>query len=159
MGDREAGREMDERVAIEVMGWGWCMPESGPRAGWVTFASLLPPDSPDKRVVVAEDDVRLMQCERDVLAVPHYSTDIAAAWLVVEAMQTFNEDGYHAVLKTPFTLGNAYIAGFTPHGVTGWNGAPDFVGFATTAPHAICLAALKVATAPRETVQGDETTK
>ncbi len=143
MGDREAGRALDAEVAEKVMGI--------PREEWPWRCHAEGHDM-DEQIWCYS--CRKMYNEGERIP-PCYSTDIAAAWLVVEAMQTFNEDGYHAVLKTPFTLGNAYIAGFTPHGVTGWNGAPDFVGFATTAPHAICLAALKVATAPRETVQGE----
>lgn len=33
--------------------------------------------------------------------------------------------GWHARIKSPFTPGNLWWAGFTPHGVSGWNGSPD----------------------------------
>jgi len=61
------------------------------------------------------------------------------AWMVVEKMK----DKYHWVIKSPFEKGDTYMAGLTPLGVTGWNGRPDFMGQADTAPMAICLAALE----------------
>ena len=62
------------------------------------------------------------------------------AWMVVEKMK----DKYHWVIKSPFEKGDTYMAGLTPLGVTGWNGRPDFMAQADTAPMAICLASLAV---------------
>lgn len=74
----------------------------------------------------------------------YYSTDISAAWLVVEEL---NKRGYWCQMRTPFQAGDdgdGYWAGFTPHGVSGWNGRPDHWTSAETLPLAICLAALRV---------------
>jgi hypothetical protein len=70
---------------------------------------------------------------------PAFSTDMAAAWRVVEKLAT---DGFYCRIDSPFEPGALYRAGFTPHGVTGWNGRPDFRAAADTAPLAICRAAL-----------------
>ncbi len=60
---------------------------------------------------------------------PKYSTEISAAWMVFEK------------------LGRAVIStcgyGTHPWVVTYWEGGVDFHCAGTTAPHAICLAALK----------------
>jgi hypothetical protein len=66
------------------------------------------------------------------------STDIAAAWEVVEKIN----EKYHWKLHSPFITGSEWFIGFTPHGVTGWNGTPDFNASGNTAPLAICRAAL-----------------
>jgi ABA sandwich protein len=71
--------------------------------------------------------------------VPPYSTNITAAWEVVEKL---NRDGFHCRITTPFHPGQPFFAGFTPHGMTGWNGRPDHEGSGGTAPLTICLAAL-----------------
>jgi len=86
-------------------------------------------------------DMRLLGDLRDV---PHYSTDIAASWKVVAAME---KRGYWCQMRTPFgtkaqNLDDGYWCGFTPHGTSGWNGTPDHWTSASTLPHAICLAAL-----------------
>lgn len=36
-----------------------------------------------------------------------------------------------------------WIGGFTPHGVTGWNGRPDNPAWGDTFAHCVCLAAIK----------------
>ena len=69
----------------------------------------------------------------------HPTTDISRAWMVVEKM----EPEYHWTIRTPFDKGDRYSAGLTPLGFTGWNGIPDYLVNADTAPLAICLAALK----------------
>lgn len=77
--------------------------------------------------------------------VPHYSTDIRAAWEVIESM---TKRGLWCEMRTPFgadDLDDGYWAGFTPYGTSGWNGIPDHWTSATTLAEAICLAALQVA--------------
>ena len=75
-----------------------------------------------------------------VRAVANYSTDIAAAWAVVEKIA---EGGFWLKLTTPFTPEQPYWAGFTPHNITGWNGRPDHQAGDLSPSRAICLAALK----------------
>lgn len=71
--------------------------------------------------------------------IPPFSSNLAAAWKVVERLQ---ELGWHARLLTPFEPGQPYFCGFTPQGTTGWNGRPDHEASAETMPLAICRAAL-----------------
>lgn len=80
----DAGRELDALVAVQVMGWRWARP-SEPRAGYVHFASLIAPGGFVAKyltVVAADDDV-LSRCEKPMDNLPHYSTDIAAAWSIL----------------------------------------------------------------------------
>lgn len=84
----------------------------------------------------------------DAKPVPYFKTDIAAAWSLVERMNKT----HHCLIKTPFMPGELYFCGFTPHGVTGWNGVPDIYEPGETMPLAICSAFLAVARAP----QGEE---
>lgn len=106
-----AGRELNILIAERVMG---LIPhqESEPHDGGTCYDPEMP---------------------------PRYSSDIKAAWRVVEKL---DEHGFHAVVKSPFTAGEPYHAGFTPHGQTGWNGRPDYAGSGDTMPLAVCRAAL-----------------
>ena len=114
----EAGREMDALVAERVMGWS--------RSRWAPIDSLLPPKDDKKRI------------EGHTYYVPLFSTDIAAAWEVVEEMNKT----YHWRISSPFIPGEPYFAGLTPHGVTGWNGCPDYEMPGDIVSLAICRAAL-----------------
>ena len=60
----------------------------------------------------------------------------ASEVLVADAIKR----GYHLSLKSPFSPGGQWHAGFTPHGVTGWNGRPDFAGAGDNAWMAIAAA-------------------
>jgi len=131
----EAGRELDALVAEKVMGW---------------YVEHVPPiDSDDiwvTRFYRGSGDAAHLSGRRTisdlVSAVPHYSTDIAAARRVVNAMA---ERGYWCQLRNPFEkYGKGdYWAGFTPHSTTGWNGTPDHWTPAESMELAICLAALE----------------
>jgi hypothetical protein len=63
---------------------------------------------------------------------PHYSTDIAAAWQIVEKLR---ERGHSVSVFSGATGGGHYVE---LHGVAGWHGPIK----GDSAPHAICLAAL-----------------
>lgn len=76
----------------------------------------------------------------EVSAPRPYSSDIGDAWRVVERMQ---ELGWWARLTTPFEPGQPWFCGFTPLGMSGWNGRPDHKAGAETMPLAICRVALK----------------
>jgi len=70
------------------------------------------------------------------------STEITSAWVVV---QTLHRRGYWCQMRTPFDDDDPRCwAGFTPHGMSGWNGRPDHWTHAKTLPLAICLAALSL---------------
>ncbi len=66
----------------------------------------------------------------------NYSTDIADA----DKLLKFAEKTHHARMTTPFNLGDKYLCGFTPLGVTGWNGKPDIVSDGESLPQAITKA-------------------
>lgn len=118
----EAGPELDAAVAEHVMG-----------------RVVDPPRFPNDRTRILRDDAGCV----DGL-VPPFSTDIAAAWKVVEALT--NHPGY----EFWFTLEQMYeqwIASF----VFGDPGAK-----ADTAPLAICRAALLVPSATRDAAREGE---
>lgn len=64
---------------------------------------------------------------------------IDQAWRLVVKV---NSLGYWMRLHTPFSASEEhyYSAGFTEHGVTGWNGRPDYLKTGKTAPEAILRA-------------------
>lgn len=77
--------------------------------------------------LVAEHVMGLKEV-RGYTSIPCYSTDISAAWDVVEKLGCYVEywPGYGASMKSS------------------GRDSPDFLGKAKTAPLAICLAALKL---------------
>jgi hypothetical protein len=129
--EKREARELDAQVAEKLMGHEWFVSsETGRRA---IFALGAQP----KWFVARADGSEQLAAFWDHC--PHYSTDIAAAWLVVDGMA---RRGFHARLKTPFTPSDLCFAGFTPHGSTGWNGRGDYEASAESMPLAICRAAL-----------------
>ena len=123
----EAGRELDALVAEKVMGLEISQTSRGT-------------DNPTIRVITdGVPHYRTMRC---------YSTNISAAWEVVEKLQ----QQFHLRLNSPFDFGDPYFAGFTPLGVTGFNGRPDFEASAPTAPLAICRTALKAKLVDNQTL-------
>lgn len=152
----EAGRELDALVAEKVMGWvrrtvdlarQWddsSLPGGRGTAKWKAEALVLGdrihPLNPAE------------QQPYNVPGLPHYSTDIAAAWDVVEKMVArtgYAEPGFQWV-GPKFKPTTEYLTneGY-PLGTTCWYVlVVSPVGWrrffcAPTAPHAICLAALK----------------
>lgn len=106
----KAGLELDALIAEKVMGW-----------HFVGTFTLDPELNCDRW---ARDQNGL---ERYFHEVPKYSTDIAAAWQVVEKMIVYSE--HHFLLDK----GGAWLCRFREGGLSPGE----------TAPHAICLAALK----------------
>lgn len=129
---REAGRELDVLVAEKVMGYRWhAWEHSG------SFTYLIEPGDED----LGETSIARRRggvLEASQYSGAHYSTDIAAAWLVVERMraQEFKLDLGHALGDT-LTNPNHYAAFIG-------KGLHRIQGNGPTAPLAICLAALAV---------------
>lgn len=125
----QAGRELDALVAEKVMGWslnahGEWLNSDQSFTGWHTNESKYDP---------------CHNCGRSNLW--HPSTSIEAAWEVVEKMG--------GVFRMSTTLGGQYRVTFSDVTVDSYSEEYD-VGrkydkeaLADTAPHAICLAALK----------------
>jgi hypothetical protein len=120
-----AGHELDALVAERVMGWKWC--DVRLRGSTNTVRVLLPPRDGYWRQDGAHD-------ERDFAraAPPFYSTEIRAAWEVVEAL---NERGFGVEV---FRYGKA--EGLEREWFVSIG---DTEADADTAPLAICRAALK----------------
>lgn len=123
----QAGRELDALIAEKVMGW----PPKPAHAGW---QGDVVPSLADPKWVQAGPDRGW-----EMVFLPNYSTDIAAAWKVVEKMRE---------TPKPFFSLAWYISGRWGAAFLGHDDGTD-AEMADTAPHAICLAALRaVAKAP-----------
>ena len=118
----EPGREMDALIAEKVMGWD--------TVHFVKFADGTIPfgASPDMQKE-ADDGGFICSTNKEV---PEFSTDIAAAWLVVEKMGLFGGTGCSLVGPLPGQKWHIHFGKISSDSVIG-----------DTAPHAICLAALK----------------
>lgn len=108
----KAGRELDALVAERVMGWTKTIVDNYP---W----QILPPDA---------TELKAKSC-------PHYSTDIAAAWQVVEKLR---QDRLYIEIVSEAEYFRCEVNHYTP-------AAYQFKTeqHADTAPLAICLAALE----------------
>jgi hypothetical protein len=125
-------RELDALVAEKVMGWGWVRTMGGDIHNEHIW--LMPPEEarrylPDFRLMKPPVEWR-EQWRRDL---PHYSTDIAKAWLVVEKMR---EQAWRLDIGSYYQDHHGWSACFD-------NYSTYFRSDAPTAPRAICLAALK----------------
>ena len=135
IGAMQAGRELDALVAEKVMGWG------GVREGYSEGSAELrfigkPPNGMDSKYPV-----------------PMYSTDIAAAWEVLEKIKAVNLEKFTG-LDFPdecFVVAwdrssKDWEAGF--HSIDGYDAGwvSDCRSNAATAPLAICRAARKAVT-------------
>lgn len=125
-------RELDALVAEKIMGWTSCEITSR------TETRLMwPPDSP-KNVFEYKTD-GLMGPNKE-LRVPSYSTDIAAAWEVVEKIRS-RQDYVCFEISSEWKGENCpadknFYARFCI-------GRGTLVGYSDSAPTAICLAALE----------------
>ena len=148
MSEPKAGRELDARVAERVLGYEW---RRGTRRGEPPIKWLLSPeqreyftfgnDAPQGDEHVAGDYDR---------HVPRLSTDIAAAFLVVEKMRA---DGWRFSLDDSGSDGQTWEAWFCRD----WSGESWAVAVyeeRATMEHAICLAALQAVAALHEGPNG-----
>lgn len=132
-----AGRALDGLVAERVMGYVWGEPihyrDGEPHAKW-----LMPEKTLDKGIML-RPDIQIAAPETCRAAnwsymVPPYSTDIAAAWSIVEAM---TGKDWSVVIRDDFVHGGWRCAFLTGP----WH--RDFaVAAGDTMPIAICRAAL-----------------
>lgn len=123
MTELKAGRELDALVAEKVLGW-----KRGKRFGNGNGEWEIPG---------RENDSYKLTCYRT----PDYSTDIAAAWEIVEKLSMWvcpANNGHD------WTAGRLSLEEPSPEGGT----------WAETAPHAICLAALKAVESRATQTQG-----
>lgn len=123
------GRELDREVAERVMGWTDLEWTKQYHTSELSLQGVIPGTLAAPHTGYKTKHV-----------VPKYSTEIAAAWEVVEKLQKFNpfweSDGFMEFDLSP-------TSGFDGH--RGWQcnfGDDTTQAFADTAPHAICMAAL-----------------
>jgi hypothetical protein len=120
----EAGRELDTLVAEKVMGITPLLVEDELHVFTVNRRFLQP------------GDYYYLDTDNSRIEVPHYSTDIAAAWQVVERLHELHRNDTSVIYCLSLTKWNEmYYCGFTE--------LKDDVVEASKAPLAICFAALK----------------
>lgn len=151
----KAGRALDLVIAERVMGWHWLTgqhwdvtrPEGEQR--W-----LLPPDMGINDVGGGEwnyyvDSAPEPDGRFTLYDVPRYSTNMGAAWEVVEAI--LDLDGKFGDYKMTFGMEFSQIVDWVVEFVPGRNhrlareyGDSALRTSGMTAPHAVCLAALRL---------------
>ena len=137
----EPGRELDVRIA-ELLGWEHHSLAIAPML-------MVPPKPWGARRDLSE--VRQLAGGGEegpiphLVSVPRFSTDIAAAWQVVEYLRS---RGYGVRVDAPARA--QYVCWIQPPHGPEVRGSVEAVG-ADTAPHAICLAAVAIRGAMRST--------
>lgn len=129
-----AGRELDALVAEQVLGHVWAHNKR---------YNIIRPVDDVKELADIGDLVMGKHPDPNAgifLDAPNYSTNIAAAWQVVEHLA---KAGWWMKLHTPFLSGDLYYASFDRHGCTDSN--PFYAGEGETSAAAICRAALVTA--------------
>ena len=121
----KAGRELDALIAEKVMGWEYHDWKTSTAFEYTKYCFIC---GRTKRLhaPVEIDDF----CGTNE-APPHYSTQIADAWLVLESLDEWE------LKRTKYEKGK-YLCKIAPY-----VGATWYLEVADTAPLAICLAALK----------------
>lgn len=127
----KAGRELDALIAERVMGWEWW--HKGNYSQLIKGGETWP-----ENPYFSLSKGKAQSGSADDSGMPHYSTDIAAAWLIVEHMRA-NVPSCRALRMESVPLG--YMAAFYSR-TNRLDRIGAFVG-AETAPLTICLAALK----------------
>lgn len=123
-GAATAGRAMDMQIAEKVMGWVRGRSYANGNGDWIVDGATSP--------------------SRTWNLTPHYSTDIAAAWLVVEKMRAlgYQLDLSHALgdaIERPLLYAKfSLLRGYTNHANS------------DSAPLVICKAALLAAASQRD---------
>jgi len=133
----EAGRELDALIATEIMGYqgvGFYRRKSRFTSGWEPCAKDdVTPDTPEWKATLA-----IWREDGETFAVKRYSTDISAAWQVVEKLASegftpsivFSDEKHWGM--TAYCQQESVVGDFTLEDVV----------WCDTAPEAICKAAL-----------------
>lgn len=147
--DLQAGRELDRLVAEKIMGWKWvlCQRQGDP----ASYRCLESPEHiAEFHLPLADLEVAVAPVVPHALSLPRYSTNIAAAWEVVEFLALknivvclldrigFAEDTLEPLWRCGFMDSEAHEAESSVEET--WFS----IAGAETAPLAICLAALEV---------------
>jgi hypothetical protein len=92
--------------------------------------------------------------DRDV---PDYCNDLVAMHSIIDKMAEigmYNEErGFWLDIHSPWEPGDKWFGGFTPHGMTGWNGRADYRAEqgSDTMPQAVANAAIAYLDRVKET--------
>jgi hypothetical protein len=126
-----AGREMDALIAENLFGWHWV-------TGILAFGqpSLISPELYGKQ----KDHLIDTTLRRDNGTFPHYSTDIAAAWEVVEKMRDPSDDEPDFWVITDAGKNHGWVV--SSYWAHHDGNIDNFHVQAETAPLAICRASL-----------------
>lgn len=129
VGDMQAGPELDEAIATEVMRWS-IYDGSAHRVG----------DRPYPHCYRYRDRIMVHDGSADNEDFRwRPSTDPA---VMMQLLAKLGETS-HVTIKTPFTAGDSHWCGISPLGVTGWNGRPDINASGGTLTLCVARAALK----------------
>lgn len=124
------GRELDALIAEKVMEWTWYVYAENHQQ------HILAPDA---------TTANTLRWGCDALdLVPHYSTDIAAAWTLIEKLHEDRTKTWARIIEITLVY-PGYVEVEVSSEIAPNSGVFDRTDIvaATTAPHAICLAALK----------------
>ena len=140
MEDLQAGRGLDIRVAKEVLHYQVKMTRSWGRNFFVLYGEA------GQRV----DDWHLLQTEEEAWkkATPHFSTDVAAAWQIVEHIVANKSGEFRLIHRQTYGPEPQFAAGFGKAPCE----EPKYI-LGETGPLAICRAALKAVEAEKKAGQ------
>lgn len=133
--------EIDALIAEKVMGWKWVkrtdLNRDPKHPGFTSWTRYLAKEPLAEWQVLAETELPI---ESNLgVGIPEYSTDISAAWLVVEKIKNIGTRGFQMNYEK-----NIWWVGCVNHGDNGERELYSHQhGEAETLPLAICLAALK----------------
>jgi len=144
MGDYSAmsDRELDAAVAEKVFGWRWIHEDS--EQPWAVPYLVGPSSS----VYYPTVHAKFPNVPKSGGDLPNYSTDIAAAWAVVDRVIELDFSCFGGMtdcelVMNPYT--HKWRAAFS------WSGGESSTGVHEFAPRAICLAALAAVGAKEKT--------
>jgi hypothetical protein len=147
----EAGRELDALVAEKVMGWQRLGEDDYSKPGHpLGLLSDFDQKGPHPRIQSPESGAfYFCPCQDgryqrpDAIEPPFYSTDIAAAWQVVERIKELEGCGLFVTwANAEYGDPSHWEVGFVEAGDEGYGHEQRIVATADTAPLAICGAAL-----------------
>lgn len=155
----EAGRELDALVAERVFGWVWKLDEdrygNGRTSGLyrIICDPALWGDEYPLLGLAKGDEPAHIDRPYNGQNPPRYSTDITAAWLVVEKLLA---DAHDIVIRPNGVASDRLARVEIGVCVDGSFGSDDeYCADALTTPHAICLAALAAVDALRSSPSGE----
>lgn len=137
---REAGRELDSIIAQRLFGYRWWENSAN---GCCYLLSESPRRSRNEATNAIWTECRVRPSDYESRwydgGLPRYSTDVGSAWLVVEKMR---EDGFYPNVFVDDTGEVSEPVAWFCECDPNWR-AEAFTSRASTAPLAICIAALK----------------